>query len=286
MLSAIAMAYIQPPPEGTLKANINKQIPKLIIMIPKLKFEVIDNPKGMINLINSFLLHSGEGFNWSSVYSKEYPEFGELINKTQNSEEIKKISEDFFIKLYNTKLPELKKVAKDFQKEWDKDGEKLLTALSKVVGKEWPEDCENMKAWISLNPICPRFLEQRAFDVYWKQSLTEMKDTCLHEILHFIWFEKWKEIFPKYNNKEFESPHLVWKLSEMVPLAVLSDKRIQTIFKHEPSVYNEWKSKKIGGKLLLEHLQTIYYEKKSFADFMKKSWKFVKKYEKEINSIK
>jgi hypothetical protein len=255
-------------------------------MAPKLKFEVIDNPKGMINLINSFLLYSGKGFNWSSVYSKEYPEFGELINKTQNSEEIKRISEDFFIKLYNSKLPELEKTAKDFQKEWDKDGEKLLIALSKIVEKEWPEDYNNMKARISLNPICPRFLDQKAFDLYWKFSLDKMKVFALHELLHFIWFEKWKEIFSGCNQKEFESPYLVWKLSEMVPHTILSDKKIQTIFKHEPSVYNEWKSKQIEDKPLLDHLQAIYDKKKSFADFMKKSWKFVKKYEKEINSIK
>jgi hypothetical protein len=63
---------------------------------------------------------------------------------------------------------------------------------------------------------------------------------ALHEILHFIWFEKWKEIFPEHNKKEFESPHLAWKLSEMVPLAILSDSRIQNIFRHKPPVYNEW----------------------------------------------
>jgi len=236
-------------------------------MIPKLKFEVIDNPKGMINLINSFLLHSGKGFDWSSVYAKAYPEFGDLINKTHDPEEIKKISENFFMNLYNSKLPELEKISKNFQ-------------------KEWPEDSKVLKAWISLNPICPRFLDQRAFDIYWKFSLDKMKTIALHEILHFIWFEKWKEIFPNYDKKEFESPHLVWKLSEMVPLAVLSDNSIQEIFKHEPSVYNEWKSKQINGKPLLDHLQTIYDDKKSFEDFVKKSWEFVREHEKEINSIK
>jgi len=188
--------------------------------------------------------------------------------------------------LYNSKLPELEKISKNFQKEWDKDGEKLLTALSDIVEKEWPEDSKVLKAWISLNPICPRFLDQRAFDIYWKFSLDKMKTIALHEILHFIWFEKWKEIFPNYDKKEFESPHLVWKLSEMVPLAVLSDNSIQEIFKHEPSVYNEWKSKQINGKPLLDHLQTIYDDKKSFEDFVKKSWEFVREHEKEINSIK
>ncbi|HLD16063.1 MAG TPA: hypothetical protein VJB94_05855 [Candidatus Nanoarchaeia archaeon] len=254
-------------------------------MVPKLKFGVI-NFDGMIKMINSFLLHSGNGFDWSGVYAKEYPEFGKLMGKIHTSEETKRLSEDFFRNIYDSRIGELTKISKDFQKEWDKNGEELLIALSKVVEKEWPADCKEIKAWISLNPICPRFLEKRAFDLYWRFSPDKMKVVALHEILHFIWFEKWKEIFPKYRKEEFENPHLVWKLSEMVPLSVLNDNRIQDIFKHEPSVYNEWKFKQIERKPLLEHLQEIYNKRSSFADFMKKSWKFVKKHEKEIHSIK
>lgn len=109
-----------------------------------------------------------------------------------------------------------------------------------------------------------------------------MKKTCLHEILHFIWFEKWKEVFPKYDKKEFEGPHLIWKLSEIVPLAVLSDERMQKIFKHKPSVYREWWTRRIKGKPLLDCIQEIYDNKTSFADFMKKSWAFIETHEKDL----
>jgi len=252
-------------------------------MIPKLVFEAVDNPDGMISIINQFLLHSGKGFNWSGVYAKEYPSFGRLISKVRDSEEVRKISGDFFRELYDSNLNRLKIIAKNFQKEWDKDGGKLLAALAEVTEKKWPKDCKEMKAWVSLNPICPRFLDERAFDVYWRKSPGEMKETCLHEILHFIWFEKWKEVFPIPIQRGFEAPHLVWKLSEMVPWTVLNDERIQKIFRHTPSVYEEWKFKQIEGKPLLEHIQGIYNQRKSFADFIKLSWKFVQKHEKEIN---
>ncbi|MEK6855765.1 MAG: hypothetical protein AABX66_01255 [Nanoarchaeota archaeon] len=251
-------------------------------MVPKLTFEAIDNPEGMIRLMNNFLIYSGKGFDWSKIYAKEYPDFGKLIKKLDNSEDLRKISSSFFKELYYYQLSNLKKIAKSFQLNWDKDGSKLLLALSKVVEKEWTEDCKEMKAWISLNPICPRFLEQRAFDVYWKLSNNEMKETCLHEILHFIWFEKWKEVFPNYNEREFESPHLIWKLSEIVPFAVLGDKRVQKVFKHIPSVYPEWTSKKIEGKLLLECIQEIYDQRNSFEEFLIKSWEFVQRHSSEI----
>lgn len=252
-------------------------------MIPKLTFEVIDNPDGMIRIINNFLLNKNRsGFDWSKTYSKKYPRLGKLIKKAKNQEEIKQISTNFFKDLYNNNTEKLERVSKKFQKEWNKKGEKILSILSEVIEIKWPEDCKEMKSWISLNPICPRFIKQRSFDLYWRFSLKEMKETSLHEILHFIWFEKWKEVFPNYNEKEFESPHLIWKLSEIVPLAVLNDKRIQKIFKHKPSVYREWWIKRINGKPLLNHIQEIYDNKKSFADFMKKSWDFVKAHRKEL----
>lgn len=141
------------------------------IMIPKLTFEVIDRPDRMIRMINNFLLNRNKNrFNWSYIYAKNYPDLGVLIKKAKSEEEIAEISTAFFNKLYTDEKENLETIAKKFQKDWDKDGKKLLTALSKVVEKEWPKDCKEMKAWISLNPICPRFIDQRAFDVYWKFS--------------------------------------------------------------------------------------------------------------------
>ncbi len=250
-------------------------------MIPKLKFKVIDNPEGMIDLIEIFLLNLNPGFDWGGIYSKAYPEFGKLIEK-KNKQEIKEIARKFFTKLYKDKFEILEKTAKYFQKEWNKTGDKLLSTLSEVVEMKWPKTCRDMTAWISLNPIGPRFLKQKSFDVYWKFSIDLVKCISLHEILHFIWFEKWKKVFPNSKEEEFEEPHLVWKLSEIVPKAVLSDERIQKIFKHEPSVYDEWQAIKIDGKPLLDCIQEIYDNRKSFEDFMKKSWKFVQEHKDKI----
>lgn len=252
-------------------------------MIPKLTFEVIDNPDNMIKVINGFLLGTRGVFDWRYIYAREYPEIKELLAKSSEPEEIRKASEDFFKKLYYSNLTQLEKIKETFELAWAQDEDKLMAALSKVLEKDWPEDCKTMKAWISLNPICPRFLKQRSFDLYWKFSPEKMKVMALHEILHFLWFEKWKDVFPNFKEKEFESPNLIWKLSEIVPLAILGDKRIQSIFKHEPSVYREWRLKKINGKPLLEQIQKLYTDKKSMADFMKKSLDFLKANESELN---
>ena len=71
----------------------------------------------------------------------------------------------------------------------------------------------------------------------------------------------------------------------MVPGIILNDKRIQKVFKHKFDSYKEYGNFKLNGKPLLSYLQDFYDGRKDFADFLKKSWKFVKKHKKEINSI-
>lgn len=251
-------------------------------IIPKLTFELIDNVPLMIRMINRFLTNSTKGFNWSGVYAKEYPELGEKLKGKQDSKEIEQISSEFFTNFYNAHKDNLEIITKDFQAEWDKDENKLLKTLSEVVEKEWTEDCKEIKAWVSLNPICPRYLKQRTFEVFWKYPIERMKATSLHEILHFIWFEKWKDVFKDYKESEFEAPNLVWKLSEMVPVAILNDNRLKKIFNHEHSVYKEWENKKINDKPLLCYIKEMYDNRKDIADFMVKSYEFVKANEEAL----
>lgn len=253
-------------------------------MTPNVKFITYSNPNRMIGVIQRMLLPTRKGFDWSNVYAKEYPQFGNLISKVEDPDEIKNLSYMYFNELYSQNKTLLEHIANGFQSEWDKNGNLMLEELSKTLEFPWPDNCNNITAYPTLNPICPRFLREKSFEVYYKYSPKDMKKVALHEILHFIWFEKWKQVFPNSDEKEFEAPYLIWKLSEMVPQAVLGDERIQTVFPHSPSVYQEWKVKSINDKPLLQHLQEIYSQRNSFEDFMKSSLKFVQTHENEINA--
>ena len=83
-----------------------------------------------------------------------------------------------------------------------------------------------------------------------------MKSVAIHEILHFIYFEKWKKVFPKTQEKEFDAPHLVWQLSEMVPGIILNDKRVQNVFKYKFDSYKEYENFK--KKMLKTSSNRVY----------------------------
>jgi len=252
--------------------------------VPRLEFSVAPLNK-IFPLIHHFLNPAKGDWDWSNAIYKNYPELKGRLQNVKDKKKRKEIEYRFFTEVFKKERIELEKRAKIFQREWNKINDDIMLVLSKVVEQEWPKKDKKIFARISLNPICPRYIKQRTFDLFYKQKPKYMKSVAIHEILHFIYFEKWKKVFPKTQEKEFDAPHLVWQLSEMVPGIILNDKRVQNVFKYQFDSYKEYENFKLNRKPLLSYLQDFYDNRKDFADFLKKSWKFVKKYEKEINSI-
>jgi hypothetical protein len=58
-------------------------------------------------------------------------------------------------------------------------------------------------------PICPRDLREKSFSVFYKQNIKQTRLTIIHEILHFYYFFKWKLVFLKSNEKDFDGPHII-----------------------------------------------------------------------------
>jgi hypothetical protein len=248
---------------------------------PKIKF-TIAKPKEIVPLINHFLNPRPRGWDWSHYILNKYPELKKKLVKATDKKKRNFITKNFFETYYKKEIGNLEKVRKEYQKAWDKINNKIMIALSEIVEYSWPKNCEKITARVSLCPINPRYIKSRTFDINYSASLHSMKAITIHEILHFIYFEKWKRIFPKIPEKKFEAPYLVWDLSELITSIVLSDKRIQNVFKHKPTPYKEHEKMKISGKCVLNYINELYKKRKNFEDFLRKSWRFVKKHKKEI----
>jgi len=87
-------------------------------------------------------------------------------------------------------------------------------------------------------------------------------------------------LYPKVNNKKFESPYLEWHLSEILAPIILNDIRIQKILKHEADFYIEHKRIKIGGKTAPKYFNDLYnkiIKIKKIDEFLKESYQAIKK---------
>jgi len=211
----------------------------------------------------------------------QYPKLKEILKKSKNKEEDLKL---FFENFYRENENKLIEITEKIKKSWLPLNDEVMKTLEEIHEIKWTKKHSEFNVRIVLSPVNSRYLNYSAFDVFYRDDKKEIIDTFLHEISHFIFFEKLKKIYPKTNPKEFEHPHLIWKMSEIMPGIILQDKRIQHIFKNKKlSVYNSIKKIKIGKNTILSILQGFYNKRKSFEDFIKKSYEFIKKHQEEID---
>ncbi|MFH1745189.1 MAG: hypothetical protein ABH881_03420 [bacterium] len=239
---------------------------------PRVKFTNIPLSQE-IDWIYGFLFQNDWG--WGKYIIKKHPELKKIyILKTEE----KRIS---FLKKYivkfkkeNKKIIEKNKIK--YQKEWQKIEKDFFITLSQITQTDWPKN-KTIKAMISINPICPRFLNNWSFSIFFNfKKKSHAIETIMHECCHFLYFEKWKKLYPKMNHKKFESPYIEWHLSELAAPIILNDKRIQKLLKQKAEFYEEHKKIKIKDKTAPQYFTYLYKKNKNFKEFLNISYQIIK----------
>lgn len=250
--------------------------------IMKLTFE---NP-GYAYMLQSILEFQGDnqGEFFREALYKFYPNFNkekmDSLDTRGKKEYIDSVTKDIYEE--KKKLLEEKVIA--YQKHWDENKEIIQQAFEEIFNMNLDNEFNSMKGNISLNPICPRYLNTNTFDIFYLNSERGALGLALHEITHFIWFKKWQEIF-KDNPEEYEYPSLKWIFSEMVVESILSDERLKALNPYTgENVYEYFYKLKLDGELVLDILDKLYKEN-SIKDFMERGFEFCKAQEALIRSV-
>jgi len=220
------------------------------------------------------LLSFIQGERWKGLLQRAYPG---LLNLKGDQEKI--IA--YLKKEEQTLLPALEAASREYREAWAKHEKGVIDTLEGLHETVFPED--EYTARITINPICPRYLDTAMFDLSISMHANTMRTVCIHELSHFLFFNKIKEIMPEIESSEYEHPGLMWKLSEMMP-GVLFNKKIieENELQEESLVYDSIRRLRIEGRPILDTLRTFYDERKSFEEFIKTSYKYLQEHEKEI----
>ena len=80
---------------------------------------------------------------------------------------------------------------------WNEYNDKYMLEISNYFNIKWPKEYKEISVGIGLIPVCPRYIKEKAFDIH-KKNKEDLIDTCMHELCHFLFFEKCKEIYPNW----------------------------------------------------------------------------------------
>ncbi len=174
---------------------------------------------------------------------------------------------------YEESKAEIEKKITLITTKWKEVSDDVLNTIEDILKYKIDKE-KSMTAEFTINAVCPRYLDTWSFDVNYRKSNEEIILTCIHEIIHFIWFEKWTEVFPYADKAEFNAPALPWLLSEIVIDAILSETELKKYCVVDKPAYKYFYDIHIDGKNMMEYFKELFIHN-DIKTFMKKGLEFV-----------
>ncbi len=255
--------------------------------IPQVVFEIADT-LSEAEFLYSFIKERGNK-RWGKIFTDFSPELVKKLESVKERKDGLKVCQDFAEDLHKINEKQILLTKDSFQTEWEKIESEFLSTLAEHLETDWPEEKSKMLGKITILPVFPRHLDEYSFYVGY-QNIPRMTETSAHEIVHFLWFKKWKEVFPEISRREYESPHLAWRLSEIIdPIILQCHPKIKELIKPKGWGYSSFKEITIGGLSMTDHFKKVYEESVSagndFATTIKILWTEAQKHEKEISGF-
>ncbi|UZE93852.1 MAG: hypothetical protein IB618_03755 [Candidatus Pacearchaeota archaeon] len=240
--------------------------------LPKIEFKLASF-KYNYQILNYFVFHKSPKIRKRIL--NVYPELRKIYSIKKNTERDKFIRE--FCKRQSSKNSKaIMKKKEIIDKEWRKIHTPFMKALSKVLEIKWPNT--KIIGYLSIVPVYPRHLNNWSFSFYYKENTKGIIAVIAHEISHFLYFKKFKELFPKINKRRYDIPYIEWYLSEMLAPIILAHPKIKKIIgKRIQRGYILRKREKLLYRKLLLLYKDSLKNREPFSEFLKKTYRLVKR---------
>jgi len=153
--------------------------------------------------------------------------------------------------------------------------DELLSALAAAHETAWPADCKRIDCYVGCLPRCPRNVVTKKLWVSCSMDDTALIRATLHELAHFMFYEKWKAIYGPVPQKDLGHPSPRWFLEEMAVDPLLNSAEVQSVVPLEHRAYPQFYSESIDGIPIMEHIKTFYAARESVEDFIRRAYRFV-----------
>ena len=243
--------------------------------LPKIRFLEM-TLKENIDIIKWTYFDDSDLLNIHDYTIQYFPELAN-IDKSLSKEKIHKIIEKVVTDNYEKYKEKIKIESERYNSIWIKYNEIYFEALSKYLNIKWPDNLEVIEASVGLIPVFPRYLESFSFSLSIGMEESQVIDVVAHETLHFLWFEKWKQLYPSCPKREYDSPYITWQYSEMVTDPILNSEEINSILNINEKSYDSFYEIKDGDLMLMDNIKKIYKSNKKIEDKIVEGFDYIKR---------
>lgn len=132
---------------------------------------------------------------------------------------------------------------------------------------------ETLTIYIGLLPIAPRDINNREIYINIGMKKDRFLNIITHEVLHFIWFDKFKKLYPNIQDSEFIAPHISWIYSELItPIILNRDSIVKLTLSKEECLYD------FMNQEVMDNLKNIFNKNISIDERIREGYQYVKTY--------
>lgn len=240
--------------------------------MPKVNFKLMSLEEN-IELVSWILLD--EEFDKTPLF-EWFPKLRDIDTSEKDvNKKIASIVEEVYISQRENIMQSIDK----YNVIWKKYSDSFFASLEKVLNTSWPKGAQNIDAYVGILTVFPRNLDDMSFYMCTNVDENILIDSVAHECLHFLWFEKWKSMFPDFNREEFDYPYLVWRYSEMVVDPILNNTDIQRVLNCEIRAYDYFYELKDKDEFVMDNLNRIFASDSTIEDKIMEGYEYIKKLE-------
>lgn len=252
--------------------------------VPKIIFRDMTLEEN-IEIIKWAYFEDNEAINIHKYVIQYFPQLAN-IDKSLPKAKIYKIIEEVVTNDYEIYKDRIISEVKRYNDIWNKYNNVYFEAISKYLNISWPNDRKIIDASVGLIPIFPRYLDTFSFALATGVDKWKLIEVAAHETLHFLWFEKWKLMYPECPRREFDSPYVVWQYSEMVTDPILNSKEIKSVLNIDERAYDSFYEIVDENSTLMDNLKGIYASNKSIEEKITLGYDYVKNILKSKEKLK
>ncbi|MBR9676639.1 hypothetical protein GOV04_00670 [Candidatus Woesearchaeota archaeon] len=250
-----------------------------------IKFKI--SKKYDIETLQRFALPGRGDWDWSGYVFDCHPILKKELEKVKTRKDKLQVIQEYVQQYHKNNNKKLEKRKKELRGAWEKINNEYEQLLKKIL--ELKKASFKLTAYVTISPICPRDLQKKDFAVSYQYNNRYAKLAIAHEVLHFYYFKKWKEVFPRHSEKSFDGPHIIWHLSEILAVVLLNTSKFFKILRAKEKGYQEHQKIKVRRRTILEYFSDLYTQSQknnqNFEQFLKQSYKTIKQHENH-NSFK
>jgi len=193
----------------------------------------------------------------TEFFKNKYAEITNIDFDNMNREQIGYILKSKLLNSWSVDAKDIEQKVIDFRNNWNLINDSVMQDLSRRLNIDWPDDAFDIQARVGIMYSSPRYISHRMFDTNINTNNDRMRENAIHEICHFLYFEKWKEMFNDYDARHYNRPHIAWYLSEAIIDPLLNNEVFRRYTNIEIPSYKVFYDMIIEGKSVIDTLRRI-----------------------------